>query len=879
MRFRFGLKFISVLVLVGALAACEDSESRAERYYQSGLALLEEGDVERALIEFRNVFNLNGAHREARSTYARLIREQGKINEAFGQYKRLVEQYPDDLEGRIALSEMSFFTQQWEEFDRHAKAAVENAPDDPRVQAIEATALFRNAMIEEDGPARDVALEKVIALIAEQPENQLLQQTEINGHLANQNYAKALEAIDRAIESDPESIQLARFRLSVLNALEDTEGMEAQLRQMIKTFPEDEQSKRNLLALYSQNNELEKAESFLREVADPDAEEPGFYIALLQLIRQERGVESLVAELDAVIPTVEDPSRYQAMRAGVIFGQGQQTEAIEALEAVIAATEPSDQQREIKISLAGMLLQTGNEVGARQLVEQVLAEDPSQVAALRMTAKWQMEADDVSGAITSLRTALDQAPEDVMAMRLMADAYLRDGNRDLARDFLSLAVDASNQAPQQTLEYAIFLIQEERYLLAERALVTSLRKEQNKNNVQLLSLLGETYRLMKDDARLDQLIDQLAAVGTQTAIENADRLRAALIERQEGTEAAIAYFDEASKEWDNSLQAKATVLRGLVARGDVEGALESASNALAEDPDNPALRYMMAATQAAAGQLNAAESTYRALVAENPQAANIWLQLVRVLTAKGDSEAASEALAEGLEANPEASTLLRTRVEMLTQAGEVDEAIAVYRTVLQDNPARPDLWVLLAGLLNAQGDVDAGQQALVEGIEANPSALVLYWVRASHLEEVGDIEGAIEIYEAMYEINSNDLIIANNLASMLATYRDDEESLDRAAIVARRLRGMDQVAFRDTWGWIAFRQGDVEEALGYLEPAAAGLPDDPQVQYHLGRVYETMSRKTDAKLQYEKALELADPDDTRASIADARTRLEALNAE
>ena len=36
--------------------------------------------------------------------------------------------------------------------------------------------------------------------------------------------------------------------------------------------------------------------------------------------------------------------------------------------------------------------QTGNDVGARKLVEQVLAEDPSQVAALQMNALWQIEA-------------------------------------------------------------------------------------------------------------------------------------------------------------------------------------------------------------------------------------------------------------------------------------------------------------------------------------------------------------------------------------------------------------------------------------------------------------------------------------------------------
>lgn len=809
MRFRFGLKFISVLVLVGTLAACEDSESRAERYYQSGLALLEEGDVERALIEFRNVFNLDGAHREARSTYARVVREQGKANEAYGQYLRLVEQYPDDLEGRIALSEMSFLTEQWDEFERHSAAAVELAPEDPRVQAIEATARYRTATMEEDGPARDAAHEKAIALIADQPENLLLQQIEINGHLANKAFAKALDAIDRAVAINPDNLRLAETRLGVLAALNDTDGIEAQLRHMVETFPENDQAKETLIGYYVSRGAPDKAEAFLREIADPEAEEPSFYLTLLQLIQQERGLDATLAELDAVIPTLEDPSRYQAMRAEIIFGQGQRTEAIEALEAVIAETEPSDQQRKIKISLARMLLQTGNEVGARQLVEQVLAEDPSQVEALQMTAAWQIEADDISDAIVSLRTALDQAPQDERSMALMAQAYMREGNRDLARDFLSLAVDASNQAVPQTLSYARFLIEEERYLPAEQALVASLR--QNRDHPALLAELGRTYLLLEDYARLRQVIRQLNALGTDLATKAAAGLQTALIEREKGSAEAIEYLEEISKDWDNALTAKAAVIKARIASGDTEGALTSAADALAEDPQDRRRRYLMAATQAAVGQLEEAEKAYRTILEEDPAHSNVWLQLFRVVSAQGDRDRAEAVLAEGLEANANAPDLL--------------------------------------------------------------------WARAGLLEKAGDIEGAIEVYEALYAENSNSVIISNNLASLLATHRDDEASLERAATVARRLRGMNQFAFRDTRGWIAFRQGDTEAALAHLEPAAVGLARDPQVQYHLGRVYEEISRKSDAIAQYERVIELAGPDDTRPFVADTRTRLDALKAE
>ena len=98
---------LSMLLLVVLLAACDSSEERAEEHYESGLALMEEGDLDRALIEFRNVLQLNENHKDARLTYARIQRERGDIRDSYGQFLRVAEQYPDELEPRLALAEMA----------------------------------------------------------------------------------------------------------------------------------------------------------------------------------------------------------------------------------------------------------------------------------------------------------------------------------------------------------------------------------------------------------------------------------------------------------------------------------------------------------------------------------------------------------------------------------------------------------------------------------------------------------------------------------------------------------------------------------------------------------------------------------------------------
>jgi predicted Zn-dependent protease len=125
-------------------------------------------------------------------------------------------------------------------------------------------------------------------------------------------------------------------------------------------------------------------------------------------------------------------------------------------------------------------------------------------------------------------------------------------------------------------------------------------------------------------------------------------------------------------------------------------------------------------------------------------------------------------------------------------------------------------------------------------------------------------------------------VIANNLASLISTYREDTESLERAYAIARRLRGTETASFQDTYGWIVFRRGDLEEAGPYLENAAAVLTNDPLVQFHYGMFLAADGQIKEAIDQLERALELAGPEDTRPQFETAReeiARLEALEEE
>jgi len=789
------------------LSACKSSEERAEEHYQSALALLEKGDTDRAIVELRNVFQLNGGHEEARRKLAEIFLQQGNRQGAYGQYLRLAEQYPDDLETRIALAEIATETGNWDEVERHGAKAEELAPDDPRVKALSRVMAYRKAVLDDDAAARREIARQADAMMADQPDNVLLRTIVIDNAIREADYSRALTELDWMIQRDPDDPRNYKDRLKVLAQLGDKDAIEAQLREMIDRFPNDASNKATLLRFYMSEKKLDAAESFLRElVAKSAPDDPGPTLDLIRFLAQIRGIDAAKAEVEKAIAERPDPTPFKVVGAALDFEAGNRDQAIAAMESVLAEAEPSEKTRNYKVALAKMLLAEGNEVGARTRVEEVLSEDPNNTEALKMRARWLIESDDTDAAIAALRTALDQKSDDAEAMTLMAEAYSRAGSVDLAKDYLSQAVDASNHAPPETLRYARVLIGEKKYLPAEDILLAALRLQPR--NTDLLIALGQLYLAMEDYGRAQNVADALRRIGGDAAVQAANGIEAERLNRQSGTEEAMSFLEKLAEGADASLASKIALIRARMGTGDIKGALQLAEELNQQNPDTEAVTVVLAAVQAANGNL--------------------------------------------------------------------DEAVALYRGLLDANPARPAIWLELSKIRQRQGDRDAAKATVEEGLAQIPDNPQLLWAKASFLEQDGDIDGAIGIYEELYEQNSASLVVANNLASLLATYRQDDASLERAWTVARRFSDIKVPAVQDTYGWISYRRGNVEEALPYLEAAAEGLPNDPLVQYHLGQAYTALNRPQDALDHFRKAVEIAGPTDQRPQIEEARTLIQSL---
>jgi tetratricopeptide (TPR) repeat protein len=142
--------------------------------------------------------------------------------------------------------------------------------------------------------------------------------------------------------------------------------------------------------------------------------------------------------------------------------------------------------------------------------------------------------------------------------------------------------------------------------------------------------------------------------------------------------------------------------------------------------------------------------------------------------------------------------------------------------------------------------------------EALPDSADLQYRLALVYEQAGRRPDAIAAYERAIELDDRLFLAKNNLAYLLAESGGD---LDRALELAQEAKEQlpDDANAADTLGWVLVKRGVPSAAIGYLEEAAKGFPENAFeaqgiVRNHLAVAYEKNA-------QPEKALEAS-----RASV-------------
>jgi Flp pilus assembly protein TadD len=162
----------------------------------------------------------------------------------------------------------------------------------------------------------------------------------------------------------------------------------------------------------------------------------------------------------------------------------------------------------------------------------------------------------------------------------------------------------------------------------------------------------------------------------------------------------------------------------------------------------------------------------------------------------------------------------------------------------------------LAKLYLAQGRTDGAIDKFKAALAANPRNPGAYLALSKLYEQNEAYQDAIEVYEKALAVYPNMWAAANNVAFLLCEYARGPSDLARAEAWGRKaaeLHPNDPMVL-DTMAWIAFKQGNPDQAQQVMEIAMAKVLEEPALNYHMGAILAKSGQVIEAREKLMAAL-------------------------
>ncbi len=258
------------------------------------------------------------------------------------------------------------------------------------------------------------------------------------------------------------------------------------------------------------------------------------------------------------------------------------------------------------------------------------------------------------------------------------------------------------------------------------------------------------------------------------------------------------------------------------------------------------------------------------------------LTIARLAAASEDTQAHRVALARDVlapvKADDPLDPLVRIeRAGIIDGLGQTDQALQLLTQVAADYPKFPEP-------LQVMGDIqrqhDRSQEAVASYTQAvqrrgqlSGGDWLLLYDRASVEQNMGNWPAAESDLQSALRLAPNQPALLNFLGY---SWADQNRNLSQARDLIERAVKLSpgDGAILDSLGWVKFRQGDVKDAVATLENAVRLVPEDPDVNTHLGDAYAAAGRQLEARYQWQFALTLNPSSDAAAKLRAKLTGLQ-----
>lgn len=652
-----------------------------------------------------------------------------------------------------------------------------------------------------------------------------------NLHLALNNPTDAASVATRLLEAAPENAEAHRIRARAYLADKRFDEAIRDAEWLIETDSAEPMGLVLKGSILSDLERYEEAEKLFREAIALTAEEPAdnerAWVVLASFLAKNVADAARAEAAFDEARTLHPDS--PALRGGYLTFLTDNERLGDAEQLLRDEIEREPENFQLRITLANNLRAQERDDEANAALEQ-LTEDFPIAASWQVLGRARLEAEDFAGATDALGKAVELAPQDEALRFLLAEAQVRGGDLDAAREL----VKSFEGKPYRHFVHGLIALESGRFAEALERFESGLRNWPDN--------VGARYN---------------AGVAAQGL---GDWERAI----HEFTEAARLEMSSTRNTTDPfQTQAAMQLARIYQRRGDHRSALYWARIQLLHHSGAHDVRLLIANTLREQGSLEQARAEYEALL-DTPVAAEARAELASLEFEAGDAPKAWKVLAEAESGNLralsvaaehevadgklasairrldeaqasgdyEAAELLSLRGRVLHTGGRTGEAEAAFRQVLELDPENAGALAALATIRASAGAIDEAVASFDRAAELEPQNPDHPYHAGQLLLQLGRSAEAEQRLRAAGRIDPGHAESRNDLAWLLS---GDASRLDEAfRIASEAYRLNDASVFADTLGWTHYLRGEFPLAVDLLTRAARDDPDDPTIRYHLG---------------------------------------------
>jgi tetratricopeptide (TPR) repeat protein len=663
----------AALTLV-TLAAC-GAQDRYADHMARGQRYLAAGDLGRASVEFRNALHIKPTDAEALYQLGGVTEQRGSVRDAMRLFQGAIDGAPRDARPRGHLGRILVLGGAPDRALEVIQPGLAAHPDDPDLLAVRAA--VRLAQKDLAAARADAARAVQLAPTNEHAVDVLAAVDTQAGDLS-----AAIAAVNRAVTEAPASIVLHKLLAALYVRAAKPEQAESEMRRIVALEPRLLEP-RILLARYLlQSGKPDAAQQVLESAVHDLPDDDQAKLALADFLTAQRAPGEGEKLLRTFIAQYPDSVDLRFGLGTLLQRAGDHEGALGVYQEVVARHRTDPTGLLARDRIAAIAISRGHEGEAKQLIAEVLKEDPRDSTALTLRAQLSLAQGESSNAIADLRAVLQDQPHSVPLQQTLAQAYLANNEPALAEAALRAALQSAPGNLELSLDLARLLVDTQRPGEAVTLLTDTAGRFPR--DLRPREVLVSAYLLRGD-------LDAAAAAAEDLKKLNPEAgqgfyLAALVAERRQRPDEARREFEQALKLAPGSADVLGAYAGFERAQGRAQQARQRVQQAVDADAGNVQALELL-------GQLELADSEYARAAATFTHAVQLdphwWVphrDLALVRLADKDLDGAIDQYQAALAVAPRQPQLLVGLAGVYERGGRINDAIAVYDSLYANHP-------------------------------------------------------------------------------------------------------------------------------------------------------------------------------------------------